>query len=278
MPVVQTVFDFECSGYGWSETWFKDTGAASLKQFYGVSAVPLAAKRAAMLAAEATLTAISCSWVTDKGDSYLRYENMKGNQAVHCDSPHATVYSILRANGDRYRKPVYIRGQDDNAVMNGGVFQPGAAVFVAAGTEFFDTICNAQSPWGWMRAAAAPVKHSILDYAVEVNTDLLVVTCSANTFVAPPAGQTVYAKVRILFKGRQSVLNGTHVVQVMSDHEFRLLKPVAVFPFPGVGTVTTYGDPTFVPAENWNFQKSGRRGCGRPKLHTPGRRRARALG
>lgn len=274
MAVVKTTFDFLCGSYGWSETWYKDSGYPSLKQHTEVSAVPLAQKRAAMLAAESSLVAIQSSFIDVKQDSYLIYTNLPGDQSVHCDTPHTSIYSIVRAINDTKRKSVFVRGQDDNAVMNGGVFQPGAAQFVAAGTIFFNAIT--QGAWGWMRSVGG-TPGKVIDYVTDQDGFVEFTTNNA-MFPAPPANEVTYAHVRILFKGRKTILNGLHTVEVLATNGFRSLKPMAVFPYNGKeGKIIAY-TYTFTPAENWNFQKSGERRAGRPKLVTPGRSGARPLG
>lgn len=272
----QIVFDFECLGYGWSETWYANSAQPSLKAFYTATVQDMGAKRAAMLAAEARLPAISVSTVSDKGDSYLRYEPFVGNANMHCDSPHTTVYTILRAQNDKYRKAVFSRGQPDDVSMNGGVFQPGNQIYVAAGTTFYDAIV--QKGWGWMRSVQA-AQTKITDYVVNVNDGRLHLTTGGNIFPAvAPGDPPLFRRVRILFKGLASVLNGVQTVEVIATNQCALLKPIATFPYAVAGFLTLYGTPALQPAENWNFQKVGRRACGRPKLHTPGRRRVRARG
>lgn len=274
MATVQTTFDFECAGYGWSESWFKDTQLTSLKAHWTASGFPLAQKRAAMLAAEARMIAASNSFVDVKADSYLQYLNLPGNATVHCDNPHSTIYSIVRANGDTYRKAVFIRGQDDDCIMFGGNFQPGNALFMQTGTAFFDSVV--QNGWGWMRNVASP-KGKVIGYAVDPVTGYVDIQTTPGFFANPIVGVDTYVAVRILFKGVKSRLNGYHVMQVIDTDTARTLKPMAVFPFVKDGSITRY-TKTFTAAENWNFQKSGVRRCGRPKLHTPGRQLACPLG
>lgn len=274
MAVVQTTFDFECNGYGWSESWFKDIALTSLKAHWLASGLGLAIKRAAMLAAEAKLFAASNSFVDVKSDGYLQYLNLPGNPQFHCEDPHTTIYSAVRAQGDTLRKAVFIRGQDDNCIMDGGNFQPGNAAFQAAGTAFFDSIVN--NGWGWMRNVAAP-KGEVIGYTTNPLTGFVTITTSPNFFPPPPAGVDTYTPVRILFKGVKSRLNGYSVVQVIDHETCMTLKPLALFPFPKKGSITRY-TKSFVAAENWNFQKSGMRRAGRPKLHTVGHQSATPRG
>lgn len=271
MATVQVTFDFEMRGYGWSEAWYVDTGFARLSQFYATSAEPMAVKRGAMLAREAALVAVTTSFTAVKQDSYLRYTNIPGNAAVSSDDAWSAVMTTFRAVNDTRRKNVWFRGQDDDAIMQGGVFQPGAATFTGPGATFCDSIV--QLGWGWMHRTPS-AGNAITDYVID--TDGYVhFTCAGTPFVGLTVGS--YVRVSILFKGIKSRLNGEWTVQVVSNTECKSLKPMATFPFAKVGILKTF---TFAltPAENYNFQKSGRRAPGRPKLHTRGHALTTPLG
>lgn len=275
MPIVQTVFDFQCQGYGWSESWFKDTQLASLKAFYTASALPLLEKRQAMLAYEASLTACSNSYTDVRSDSYLIYTGfyLGGlGPDVHAASPHETIYTVGRADNDKKRKGIFFRGIPDDVVLNGGIFNNGYATWVGPATAFMDAI--AQNGWGWMSSVPGPMQFAITEYVQTVD-QFVQFSFAGTPFQGVQIG--TYKRVRMLFKGIKSVLNGAQTVEVMGPSSARSLKPTAVFPFTKTGLLTVY-TPTFYPIVNYSFQKTGQRRAGRPKLHTPGHQSARPKG
>lgn len=271
MAIVAVKFDFLMRGYGWSEQWFQDNGLTRLSQIFSVSAEPLAVKRGLMLAAEASLTAVTCSFLADKQDSYLRYVNIPGVATVHSDDAWSAVLTTFRANNDRYRKNVWFRGQDDDVILLGGNFQPGAASFVGPGTSFCDTLV--QGGWGWMHRTPS-LPFAVTDYVTDAD-GYVHFTVSGTPFTGIAAG--TYVRVSLLFKGVKARLNGVWTMQVVGNGECKTMKPMAVFPFEKVGQLRTF---TFahVAAENWNFQKSGRRAPGKPLLHTRGHATPTPLG
>jgi len=268
MATVQLTFDFLCQGYGWSETWYQDTGLTSLKAFFTASGLPLLQKRSAMLGYEATLTAATASFTATPGDSYLVYTGQitggLGAQ-IHCSSPHEAIWTIIRSDNDKRRRGTWFRGIPDDLVLNGGIFDPGYAPWVGPATTFMDAIVA--GGWGWVSLVRDPIHYAITNYSQDPVTNFVDFTIAGTPFAGVTVG--TYTKIRMLFKGVRSVLNGYSVVQVTGAGTCQSLKPEAVFPFVRAGVMTKY-TPTFFAAINYSFQKAGERRAGRPKLHTRG--------
>lgn len=276
MPVVQVTFDFLCQGYGWSESWYKITELTSLKAFNTASAVPLMQKRQAMLGQEAALTAITSSFVADKGDSYLVYTgNFQGGLGpqIHCSSPHEAIYTVIRTADAKRRRGVWLRGIADDVVKQGGIFDAGYAAWVGPATTFMDAVIG--GAWGWLAQIKSALSFAVTDYVMDPVTGFVTVTVAGNPFAGVPVGDP--KRVRVLFKKLPSKLNGAYTVEITSPNTFQTLTPIAVFPFTKPGKLWTY-TPEFYPADNYSFQKAGERRAGRPKLHTPGHGRAQPKG
>lgn len=271
MALVHITFDFEMLGYGWSESWYQENNLPTLKQIFVNSVEGMAVKRARMLGGPASLIAASVSFATVKGDSFLRYLYAPGAATVPADNPHATIYTICRADQDRKRKAVFIRGQGDECTIDGGKFNTGFGAWVGVAQDYFNSIV--QNGWGWVSAVSA-AEGAVTQYNVDAITGDVLITTSPGFFPDPTGLPPQYHKVRIRMPGK-SKLDGVQIVQATSTNECVLAKPLALFPFTKAGTITRYdNNGAFYPAENYDFQKSGVRRCGRPKLHTPGHRSA----
>lgn len=290
MATVKLTMYFLQKEYGWSETWYKDGGSEpNLDTFLDTFGVPLMLKRKAMLCPEASLTAVGASDESINGDSVLRYlgGGQAGTCAGHSDSPHTTVYTIVRATGANRRKAVFFRGQPDDVVLLGGVFQaapPGAPPtqgipeFISAATEYLNTLRS--QGWGWI-ANSVTAEGRVENYvALPMPDGRVTLTCSAGFLPAFVGGaKPVFRRCRVLFKGIKSKLNGIGIYEQVSATELNTLKPVAVFPFTKDGAITRYTPvlQTFVGG-SWSLQKTGRRAAGRPLLVTPGRQKETARG
>lgn len=276
MAVVQLTFDFLCQGYGWSESWYKETDLTSLKAFHTASAVPLMEKRNAMLGQEAALTALTSSFVLERGDSYLAYTGKyQGGLGpdIHCSSPHEAIWTIIRTADAKHYRGVWLRGIPDDLVLNGGIFDAGYAPWVQPATTFMDAIKN--GTWGWYSQVRSTLSFAVVGYTQDPVTNLVDVECTGNPFAGVTVGD--FKRVRVLFKKQQSKLNGSYTVIVTGTNSFQLLLPTAVFAFTKPGKMWTYS-PLFRACDNWSFQKAGERRAGRPKLHTPGHGRATPRG
>lgn len=268
----QVVFYFESGPWGWSEVWHKDAVTGKLKTFTNGEALALGLKRVAMLAAESKLVAIKTSRIADKGDSWLTYFNQIGPEDVHSASPHVSLFTIFADATGKKKKSTFARGVPDNIELNGGVFQPTAEPFKTNATAWANAII--QGGWGWLTTVNAAPK-TITGY-VETDEGRVRLTLPAATFAAPGT-EPVFVKARVNFKGNKSRLNGVQVWQVKSTTTCESVKKQAVFPFESEGkfTLQTF---EFVAADDFGFQKIGRRPAGRPSHLTRGREQAAPLG
>lgn len=272
MANIQLTMDFLCQGYGWSETWVKDSGSVSLKAFNTAEAEPLLAKRSAMLGYEATCIAMTSSFVDTKGDSYLVYTGqITGGLGadIHCTSPHEGIYTVIRTTDAKRRRGNWLRGVPDDLILNGGIFDPGYAPWVTPATTFMEAIRT--GGWGWMGQIKSATTYTVTSYTQDPVTNYVTCTVAGNPFMGIPVDTPV--RVRVLFKKLPSKLNGSYTVTVKGAGSFETLTPLAVFPFTKTGLLWTY-TPQFYGCDNWSFQKAGERRAGRPKLHTPGHGRA----
>lgn len=287
MPLfkITQYFDFDTC-YGWTETWYKQyPDGTTLDQVHGQDGATMMNFRQKMLAKQASIVALSVSDQSVNGDSDLRYQNRPGTCPGDCDSPHTAIYCIARAGGATLRKSTFIRGQPDDCVMFAGKFQPsappappslGIAEFVQAGTDYFNFLKNGK--FGWLKNNRT-MEGQLLSFTVPAGERHVRLTCSAGFFPAvDPNGKPVYARVRVTYKKKKTVLNRTMVVQIRSQTECTTIEEMNPFPITDVGQIVRY-TPALQTFENgtWNFQKSGERKAGKALLHTPGRAKERAL-
>jgi hypothetical protein len=277
---------FHPLGYGWSETWYKNTELTSLSAFFLQSGQGLMKKRAAMLSQKVILETVSCSFSpVPKGDSYLTYQRMAGqlppsqNPAPgdeFSDVPWTGILGTFWNSTDQYRKNVFTRGQPDDVIAPNGTLGtgPGWPAFEAAANAWIGYITN--NDWGWMRNASGP-KKTITDIGPSPDDDTLINILTAPGAFPDPGPDPVYARVRVNFPKTKTEANGAWTVQVLNDHSCNIITPMALFPITTQGTLIVY-TPTFQIATDGQLQKSTERRAGRPLYRIPGRSRPRIRG
>lgn len=286
MPLVKLTQYFQVNtAYGWTETWYKQyADNASLESIFAGDGQALMDKRQAMLAPEASIIALGVSDQSINGDSDLKYQNRPGTCPGNCDAPHTAIYCIARSGTNTQRKAVFVRGQPDDVVMFGGKFQPaapgapptlGIAEFVLAGTNYFNFL-KSQS-FGWLKNNRTK-EGTLVSFTVNADKEVVLTTSAGFFPPVDPNGKPVFHRVRITYKRKKTVLNGTWVVQVRNEVTATLIESVNPFPVAGTGQIVRYTPAlqTFIEG-SWNFQKSGERKAGKPLLHTPGRSKAKQL-
>ena len=272
MPYYKTTIFFECNSKGWTESWYRNTELTSLQQIW-TQTEPMVQLRRAMLADPAKIKAFSVSFEDEKYDADNRYVFMPGNPQVKAASPDLAVLTIFRTANSTRRKYVYVRGFDDNASMDGGIFQPGSAIFVNAATAWAGKII--QDQYGWFGKTPG-VSGKVIGYTQTVD-QLVDIQTSIGFFLEAQVGTEMDVTISKVNRENGSVLNGVVKVNVTGTDQCVTVKPLAVFPFVSPGFIKRQ-EPIFRQAANFNFQKITRRAAGRPTLLSAGREAARPRG
>jgi hypothetical protein len=288
MAIIKATFFMECNCYGWSESWYKDfPSSRSLESIVTSEAQALAEIRQGMLASPAKLVALSVSDESVDGDSDLRYRNMDGTCPGLADSPHTGILVTCRSHSPKGRKHVFIRGQPDDVVMNGGRFIPaapgdpagaGVVEFIIRGTSYFEALKSGE--WGWMANSQTAV-GTIDSFEVDPVDRRVILTTSPLFLPAiVPGGKEKFHRISINFKGRKTVLNGVHIAQQLDGSRLAIMREMNPFAIGGTvpGSIIRY-TPVLRTFETgtWSFQKTTRRAAGKVLNHTPGREPAQAL-
>lgn len=278
MTLVKGKLCFEQSGYGWTENYFQETSDDTLTTSFA-SLEKIATKRAACLAAEATITFITISAETDTGDSIVgNFKNTPytGNSQFHSANPFTALLVRRRGQTGNNRSQVYLRGIPDDLEQNGGKFTPAE---VPDWTKYLDAFtasmrANAEA-WGFLGRHPTNSGKALVQTITQNANGQPVVTFKTNLFTDPAE---IGKKVRLSLSGVQGAasVNGTRVVVPTSQTVAEFIDRIPMFPYTGGGTGRV-SRPGLVVIHNQTPLRIVSRKPGAPLFRSRGRSRERKL-
>lgn len=274
MAIYKLTYFFQQDKYGWSETFYIE--AVNLDAAKTVAtANSVVNARAALLAQNSALgivnpsiEAVRISNIAVKRDAALYYLNVLGTYttAGYADFPNTAILVSIKgkAPGDtaeRYRRSLYLRGQPDTLVINGGQFNP-IGTWVANFNAWGSAIRAAG--FGMMAKNVAPVPI-VNSGMVNVGSDLEITTLVDHGF-------SVGDLVQIAGVLPKDIINGEFQVIPTSSTKYKILGVNIV------GTPTWYGTSakrtvSFIPFSSQLINRVGHRDTGRPFDTPVGRQR-----
>lgn len=265
MAILKCTLFFRQTGYGWTESYFKDVADLDLSQFQVVS-YTLAEKRIKVSGEQTELYAIRLSKEGPFRDVYVQPVTMKGTRSHASDVPHTTLTYGMQNATRLKRKFIFVRGVWDGNIDTGGVFTPDATYVPKINTWRNEVITQA---WGWMGTAST---QDAFVSGVTVNANGTIrLTFATDLFPAPYPRRT---SIRLSGLLGCFQLNGLQPVVATDARTCDTKFPMAIFPWTAGGK-GRFSGRAFVPAAFVDFEKVSRRAAGRPSYLTPGRQRAR---
>lgn len=252
MPVYLATAFFEMNGYGWTETYARDSGSTEdLRAMADFDRIELWMKRAACLGAQGQIQAQRVSLVEVKNDGVLNYIPLAGNSGFDSEDPST---AILMRCGDALnvrRKNTFVRGIADVEITKGGKLK-GDPVFVGAFGAF--TTALVSRGYGWI-GTDVKTEMAVTGYTQEDN-GRVTITFDATNFPVLATGAKVVWNGKLNGVDGKSVLNGPHpLVKQAAANTMQTAKRLAVFPFPGLGGQFVRRTTDFFPMANAVAQK-----------------------
>jgi hypothetical protein len=268
MAVYQTQLHFSQNDQGWSEKWFRDSGAETNLEVLWPVAEALATKRATLLAREAKIKAIGVSFEAQKFDSVLKFVSMLGNQQAGCALPDDTVVVRFRSQNALANKNVFLRGIPDDAIINGDTLNLAGnpAWFQAVGDWANFILVNQYGWWG----QTPGVDGLVIGYVQNIDGTVTIDT-GPNFFAAGDVDKFLRVNLAGVNGKNGSTLNGQITVLVKDADQCETVDRIAVFPFISPGKIHKF-TYTLRPAIAANIDRAGSRRPGKPF----GQRRGRA--
>lgn len=269
MAIVRATLFFEQLGRGWTESYWRDSGSASLADQFAIVDV-LAAKR---IKCSGVQTFLRYARVSAEGvfrDAAVRTytgAGLPGLSSENSDVP--TTCLLVRCRNATFTKLkfVYLRGIWDSIVTAGGTFIPGASF-----TAYFNDFAAAlvQGAWGWL-GADVTTKVNIANVVQELN-GTVTITAAANVFPGPPFPRTT---VRIAGVQGAVAINGPQIVQATAATICHTTKRIPIFPYTTGGTLA-YQTKALIPITQATPDRIAERKVGNVSYVSRGRRRALA--
>jgi hypothetical protein len=275
MPLYNATAFFQMNGYGWTETYTRDSGSTEdLRAMADFDRNNLWMKRAAALGVEAEITAQRVSLVELKGDSVLNYIPLSGNAAIEAEDPSTAILVRCGNALNTRRKNVFCRGVADVAITKGGKLK-GDPVFTGAFTAFLAALV--QHNYGWM-GVDVKTEMSVTNYTQVDSGRVSLVFDPANFPVLATGDKVVWYGKGNGVSGK-SVLNGPHpLIKTAAANTMETAKAMAVFPYPGPGGKFVRKTVQFIGIANAVPQKVDIRKAGKPSNLQVGRAAVRARG
>jgi hypothetical protein len=275
MAIIRATWFFkDDAGYGWSESLHLQAAVATLAAALPL-AITLADFRRRMLGTGVSLYYIRVSDDLVKGDSQVyqvpsgNTDNSVGHVGAH-DIANASVLLRLVNNDGLTRAPYYVRGQEDDNIIDGKFV--GTAAFVnAAGNWRAQIVTNllVSNFWGIKKRDALIIPSQIIFVAQNTATGAVTVSTLL------PNGFGVNQPITI--KGMQGPgqINGAHSVQsIISATQFTIAFNRLMGAPTRFGLVQQIGF-TVVPINDVFIRRAGHRNAGRPFDSPRGRRSKR---
>ena len=281
----RVTFGFSGKKQGWSETIvFPAPAGTSSGAFYGSTILPIAQKRALMLAREYVLDTTRVSKIRlDDGTEVKR--NVLLNSQVFAPASMAAANAGEQPNACVIARTIDITGNDQKDINLGGIpdeIAVNGGNYDGNGADGWGSRFNAWAqlvsavPGGWLADKPNISDVPLTQYTIELNKTITF-DFEAPIFNAPEVG--TIRQVRMKGINGKSPLNGEHQVLVVNTSRATTLLPIAVFPYSHGGAGTSYIFPKpFVAGAIWGIRKIGTHKRGRPLGATRGRLPARARG
>lgn len=270
---IKVTWFFEANVRGWTESLYLLTENNDLAFAVGLGE-RLAEDRVSLLGAQGRIKAIRASNDDVLNDSFLKYVDLVSDANQDCADLDIALLARCTNFGNTAFKNTFLRGFWDSIEVEGGLFRgPQKAAFQKLFNVWARRLKTGN--WQWKRQSVSnAVKHQITGYVVDVNKQVRI---TVREPFAPPdvIGSTRMA--RISGVNGHSVLNGSHLVELVDANTALTKLPIAVFPYVYGGVLKLTGK-TFVPIEDAAAQKIVPRKSGAPLLATVGRRPARGRG
>lgn len=274
MALYQATAFFECNGYGWTETFYRDsqevTDLAALADF-DRNNIWLA--RQGMLSRHSKIVAQRASFVGIKNDSVLNYIQMPGPDIFDGEDPSTAVLCRLGNIDNTRRKNVFLRGGPDTLVVRGGVLENLPAwgnAFNAWQSIIIDKL------YGW-RGITTKTPLRITGYT-ETAENKVEVTIDAADTIPGAIGDKLVLIGQDVGVGTPSRLNGPNPYIKTAATKVTTVKKIAVFPFPGLGGKLISQQKDLFAIKNARLQKVDTRKAGKLSNLQAGRAPARPRG
>lgn len=274
MATYQATAFFECRGYGWTETYYRDSNAITdLAALADFDRDNIWVQRQACLNKQAAIVAQRVSFVGVKNDSVLNYIRMVGPSTFRGEDPNTALLIRLGNLDNTRRKNVFFRGVPDDVVIDGGEVANLPAWANKLGV-FLDALI--QNNYGWL-GISTKTEIDVVDYTTTPENKVKVTLAAAPALgVAPP--NKVVLRGKDMGVGKPSVLNAALPYIVTGATEVTTVKPIAVFPFPGVGGKLVKTDKELILIKNHREQKIDTRRAGKVSNLQAGRARVKPRG
>ncbi len=276
-------FFFEQVGYGWTESWYTDTGTSPPLSSANVQAIVdgYVVNRRRFLADTATLTYARYSAVqppTTQGQKQSFVIEVQ-NQGQDNSGDLSFTAALCRCQdlSRLHTKNWYIRGVNDALFTDGGVFTSVNGFLKNVGT-FFTWMSGVQMGWqGSTGGLQYPLVTAVQNAGNWVDITLAVnPTTGNNPFVGLPDGYRTQVRFNQIRGATQ--LNGQQTVIVKTTNTCRTEDLLAIFPYVVGSGYMVYAPKVVYPVEFFNIYRGVERRAGRPSFLSRGRRSASSRG
>lgn len=263
MPELKVSFIFQISEYGCTESYWKNFSSANIDAARDI-AVPLAQKRAAMLASDCRIKAIRISNAEDVGRiGQTYYVDFPGVSGKFINAAADALNIGYHDADNQHSNRIQMRGMWDEW-MQGNQNPVGDPTFVTLFNNFSSYLI--QQSFGW-RGISATTQAIVTGYTQAVS-GIVTYTLGSDLFTGFNVGTRV--EVRTSKINVKSPLNRVQVVEVLAPGACKTTKPIGCSPFLAAGVMSKYSYTLRVIA-NAKVERVGVRKPGAPLLVSPGR-------
>ncbi len=223
--IYQATGFFNLNGKGWSESYYRESGALTTLEQLTVFDKALWDKRALMLGSQCQFVARRVSFISVKGDSLTVYD---ARPVGNFNAEDAATALLTRCTDTETGKTkmIFFRGIADECVAGGGQFVEQPAAFINALNTFTDYL--KEQGYGWM-GVSAKVETDLVDYTQNADGTVNVVG-GAGTFGAGPWPLPERVRFKKANGPLKSQLNQRLVVNVVNATTCNTVAQIAVLP------------------------------------------------